>query len=220
VLLDREGKVAGFYRKVYVFWSENVHAGREGVKVFDTDFGRISLLTCFDANFSELWSEADAKGAEIVFWPSAYGGGAPLNGYAMIYGYYVVPVGWGNIIDSTGVNVASVEKPRDNQFVAAIDLDRTFVHKDYTADKIARLLKEHAGEVELERDCKMEGWNLLRSIKPACACATCAGNTKSKRCRNTATAAARKSPSAETQASASPRTTKAIRCEQTGVPPS
>jgi hypothetical protein len=166
VLIDRDGKVAGYYRKVYVFWSENVHAGREGVKVFDTDFGRISLLTCFDANFSELWSEADAKGAEIVFWPSAYGGGTPLNGYAMIYGYYVVPVGWGNIIDSTGVNLDPVEKPRENQFIATIDLDRTFVHKDYTADKIARLLKEHAGEVELERDCKMEGWNLLRSVKP------------------------------------------------------
>jgi len=166
VLINREGAVAGFYRKVYVFWSENVHAGREGVKVFDTDFGRISMLTCFDANFSELWSEADAKGAEIVFWPSAYGGGLPLYGYAMSYGYYVVPVGWGNIIDILGANAEPVEKPRDDQFIATLDLDRTFVHKDYNADKVTRLLKEHGGEVRLERDCKMEGWYLIQSVKP------------------------------------------------------
>ena len=103
VLLDRQGKVAGYYRKVFVFWAEKgVNLGEEGVKVFDTDFGRIAMLTCFDANFDELWQEAERKGAEIVFWPSAYGGGLPLNGYAAVHNYYVVAVGWGNMIDIFG----------------------------------------------------------------------------------------------------------------------
>jgi len=75
VLLDREGNVAGYYRKVFVFWGEGLNLSDEGVKVFDTDFGRIALLTCFDANFDEVWAEAERKGAEIVLWPSAYGGG-------------------------------------------------------------------------------------------------------------------------------------------------
>ena len=67
VLLDREGSVAGYYRKVFVFWDEKGrHPSDEGVKVFDTDFGRIALLTCFDANFDEVWQEAERKGAEIV----------------------------------------------------------------------------------------------------------------------------------------------------------
>ena len=90
MLLDREGKVAGYYRKVYVFWGEGLNLSDDGVKAFDTDFGRIAMLTCFDANFDEVWTEAERKGAEIVFWPSAYGGGIPLNGYAMIHNYYVV----------------------------------------------------------------------------------------------------------------------------------
>jgi hypothetical protein len=102
VLIDRAGKVAGTYRKVFVFWGEGLVPSREGVKAFDADFGRIAILTCFDINFPELWQQADSLGAEIVFWPSAYGGGIPLNAYAMLHHYYVVPVGAGNLIDITG----------------------------------------------------------------------------------------------------------------------
>jgi len=166
VLLDRQGNVAGCYRKVFVFWGEGANVSREGVKAFDTDFGKISILTCFDVNFPELWQQADDLGAEIVFWPSAYGGGAPLNGHAMVHGYYIVPAGWGNIIDCTGQTIGQPVQPRPHQFVATLDLDRTLVHKDFNADKVARLLKEHADEVALEHDFDMEGWYLLRSLKP------------------------------------------------------
>ncbi len=38
--------------------------------------------------------------------------------------------------------------------------------KPFHAEKVARLLKEHAGEVELEGDFEMEGWYLLRAVKP------------------------------------------------------
>ncbi len=165
VLLDRDGKVAGYYRKVFVFWGEGLNVSEDGVKIFDTDFGRISILTCFDANFAELWQEAAQRGAEIVFWPSAYGGGMPLNGYAMCHNYCIVPVGRGNIIDATGRTVEAADTPRPDQFVATLDLDRTFVHKDFTGDKVARLVKEHKGEVEM-KDCDLEGWYLLTAIKP------------------------------------------------------
>ena len=110
VLLDRTGKVQGRYRKVFVFWGEGLNVSRDGVPVFDTDFGRIAMLTCFDANFDEVWQEAERKGAEIVFWPSAYGGGMPLNGYAMIHNYNVVAVGCGNIIDIFGKTVENVRE--------------------------------------------------------------------------------------------------------------
>jgi len=166
VLLDREGNVAGSYRKVFVFWGEGLNLSEEGVKVFDTDFGRIALLACFDANFDEVWSEAERKGAEIVFWPSAYGGGMPLNGYAMIHNYYVVAVGQGNMIDILGKTIENVQKPKPQQYIATFDLDRTLIHVNFTEDKVAKLLREHKGEVELERSFEMEGWNLLRAVKP------------------------------------------------------
>jgi beta-ureidopropionase len=167
VLLNREGQVAGRYRKVFVFWGEGANLGEEGVQVFDTDFGRIALLTCFDANFDELWQEAERKGAEIVLWPSAYGGGLPLNGYAMIHNYCVVAVGWGNMIDSFGKTLQNVAKSGENVFIGTLDLDITPVHKDFNQEKVTRLLREHKGEVELLKDIgEMEGWYVLRAVKP------------------------------------------------------
>ena len=166
VLLDRAGEVQGRYRKVFPFWGEHLNPSRDGVPVFDTDFGRIAILTCFDANYDELWQEAERKGAEIVFWPSAYGGGLPLNGYAMIHNFYVVAVGRGNMIDILGKTIEAVEKPRPQQFIATLDLDRTLVHTDFNRDKVAKLLREHKDEASQEQLLDMEGWFLLRSLKP------------------------------------------------------
>ncbi len=166
VLIDRHGEITGVYRKVFVFWGEGLSPSSEGVKVFDTDFGRISILTCFDLNFAELWHEADALDAEIVFWPSAYGGGMPLNAFATLYHYYIVPVGVGNIIDITGEDVTNIREPKDKLFMAELDLDRTFIHTNFTGEKVARLLEEHEGEVVQERFYEMEAWYLLRAVKP------------------------------------------------------
>ena len=83
----------------------------------------------------------------------------------MCHNYCILPVGRGNIIDATGRVVETVEKPRPDQFVATLDLDRTLVHKDFTGEKVARLLKEHKGEVEM-KDFDLEGWYLLSSTKP------------------------------------------------------
>ncbi len=158
--------IAGYYRKVFVWWTEGLNLSEEGVKVFDADFGRIALLTCFDLNFDEVWQEAQRKGAEIVFWPSAYGGGMPLNGYAMIHNYYVVAVGNGNMIDMFGKTIESVEQPCPKQFITTLDLDLTIVHTDFTLKKLAKLLREHPDEVELVSHLKVEQWYVLRAVKP------------------------------------------------------
>lgn len=169
VLIDRKGQVAGYYRKVFVFWGEGLHCSTEGVKAFDADFGRISILTCFDLNFAELWQECDALDVDIVFWPSAYGGGSPLNAYAVLYHYYIVPVGAGNIIDITGKTMENIEKPRPKQFLATLDLDRTFAHHDLNREKVKKMLKEHKDEIRVERNLSKEDlapWWLFKAVKP------------------------------------------------------
>ena len=169
VLFDRKGRVAGHYRKVFVFWGEGLHCSREGVKVFETDFGRIGILTCFDLNFAELWHECDAQDVDIVFWPSAYGGGSPLNAYAILYHYYVVPVGAGNIIDITGKPFENTERPMPKQFIATLDLDRTFVHHDFNREKVEKMISEHKDEITVERNLSDEDlapWWLFKAVKP------------------------------------------------------
>ncbi|WP_210366590.1 carbon-nitrogen hydrolase family protein [Bacillus sp. REN3] len=42
----------------------------EDFKVFDTDKGRIALLTCYDIEFPEIVRMAKAKGADVIFCPS------------------------------------------------------------------------------------------------------------------------------------------------------
>lgn len=169
VLIDRKGQLAGYYRKVFVFWGEGLHCSTEGVKVFETDFGKISILTCFDLNFAGLWHECDARDVDIVFWPSAYGGGSPLNAYAILYHYYIVPVGAGNIIDVTGKTMEDIEKPRPKQFIATLDLDRTFAHHDFNGKKVKKMLKEHKDEIRVERNLSKEDlapWWLFKAVKP------------------------------------------------------
>ena len=169
VLIDREGQVADYYRKVFVFWGEGLHCSTEGVKVFKTDFGKISILTCFDLNFPELWRKCDTLDVDIVFWPSAYGGGSPLNAFAILYHYYIVPVGAGNIIDITGKTIENIEKPRPKQFIATLDLDRAFAHHDFNREKVNKMLKEHKDEIIVERNLSDEDlapWWLFKAMKP------------------------------------------------------
>lgn len=169
VLIDRRGKVAGYYRKIFVFWGEGLHLSRESVKAFDTDFGRISILTCFDLNYPELWRQCDALDVDMVFWPSAYGGGSPLNAYAILYHYYIIPVGAGNIIDITGKTFEKIEKPRSKQFIATLDLDKAFAHHDFNRKKVEKMLAEHKDEIEVERNLSDEDlapWWLFKAVKP------------------------------------------------------
>jgi hypothetical protein len=169
VLIDRKGDVAGYYRKIFVFWGEGLNLSTEGVKAFDTDFGRISILTCFDLNYPELWRQCDNLDVDVVFWPSAYGGGSPLNAYAILYHYYIVPVGAGNIIDVTGKTFEKIEQPRPKQFIATLDLDRAFAHHDFNREKVEKMLAEHDGEIEVERnlsDGDLAPWWLFKAVKP------------------------------------------------------
>jgi predicted amidohydrolase len=60
---------------VFVYWGEGLNVSQDGVKLFDTDFGRIALLTCFDFQIETLReyrhrsreqiNEARRKGAKI-----------------------------------------------------------------------------------------------------------------------------------------------------------
>lgn len=70
-VIDREGKIAGVYRKVQPTAAESHHVtpGNE-LPVFDLDFGRIAVMICMDIYFPEIPRIYAFKGAEILFWPT------------------------------------------------------------------------------------------------------------------------------------------------------
>jgi predicted amidohydrolase len=78
VLIDRKGQVAGKYRKTHLPLAEVEDGETPGSEypVFDTDFGRIGILVCWDYFFPEPARILRLKGAEIVFLPIAGDPGA------------------------------------------------------------------------------------------------------------------------------------------------
>ena len=93
VLLDRQGRYLGEYRKTNPTNDElelGITPGPLEPPVFRTDFGVIGIQICYDVNWYENWSRLARAGAEIVFWPSAFAGGKMLNSLAWMNKYYVV----------------------------------------------------------------------------------------------------------------------------------
>jgi len=174
VLIDREGKVVFVYDKVYPYWSEfdlspPVDPGISGEMVYETDFGRVGMAICFDANFPEVWQELKEKGAELVLWPSAYSAGSQLQAYALLHHYYIVSSTYSGdcqVYDITGKRI--LDKKDDNITIARIilDLDRQIYHDNFNEDKLNKLLQAHGGEVEKELYMPREAWFVLRAIKP------------------------------------------------------
>lgn len=72
VVIDRNGGIAGRYRKTHLCATEKrcygVEAGDE-LPVFDLDFGRIGIAICMDMYFPEVFRVLTLKGAEMIFWP-------------------------------------------------------------------------------------------------------------------------------------------------------
>jgi beta-ureidopropionase len=93
VLLDREGRYVGEYRKINPDGSEIDHGvipGPVQPPVFSTDFGTIGMQICYDVNWYDNWRRLADAGAKIVFWPSFFAGGMMLNSLAWMNKFYVV----------------------------------------------------------------------------------------------------------------------------------
>jgi predicted amidohydrolase len=78
VLIDRDGRIAGKYRKTHLPLAEVEDGETPGNEypVFETDFGRIGILICWDFVFPETFRIMRLEGAEIVFLPIAGDPGA------------------------------------------------------------------------------------------------------------------------------------------------
>ena len=71
VLLSPDGKLAGKYRKVTLPRGEiegGLAPGNE-YPIFDTRFGKLGIMICYDGFFPEVARELTNKGAEVIAWP-------------------------------------------------------------------------------------------------------------------------------------------------------
>jgi predicted amidohydrolase len=71
VLLGPDGKIVGKYRKVCLpdgEFDRGMSPGHE-YPVFDTRFGKLGMMVCYDGFFPEVARELSNRGAEVIAWP-------------------------------------------------------------------------------------------------------------------------------------------------------
>jgi len=130
VLIDRHGVLVGKYRKMYLP-REEVEGGLtpgQSYPVFDTDFGRMGLMICWDIQYADPARALALAGAELIALPIA--GGSLTLGHARAIENHLFLISSGydyptEIVDPDGKTVASApEKP--GVAVAEIDLNRRY----------------------------------------------------------------------------------------------
>ncbi|MFB0502444.1 MAG: carbon-nitrogen hydrolase family protein [Candidatus Bathyarchaeia archaeon] len=172
VVIDRSGETLGIYDKVqpvttssdYTVFENGVTPGRE-IQVFNLDFGRIGIQICFDIGFPEGWEKLCQNGARMVFWPSAYNGGFPLQVYAYLHHYYVVSSvrsDKSRIIDPCGVILAETDQ-LVNVICRDINLDFVVSHYDFNYSIPDEIMKTYPSRVEI-RTHRDDGHFLIEPI--------------------------------------------------------
>lgn len=178
-IFDRQGKQIGKYRKVHLFdidvtggqtfkESDTLTAGDHDT-VFDTEFGRMGVILCFDIRFPELARMMVNDGAKAIFVPAAFNmttgpahwelsfrtraldnqiymiGCAPMRdesaGY-ISWGHSIVTDPWGRVIDMLD--------EKEGVLLTELDLD----YEEQVREELPLLKSRRKDMYRLEKLCK------------------------------------------------------------------
>jgi N-carbamoylputrescine amidase len=158
VVFDADGRTAGIYRKMHIPDDPNYYEkfyftpGDLGFAAFDTRFGRLGPLVCWDQWYPEAARLTALRGAQILFYPTAIGWlhaekaeyGASqhaawetmMRSHAIANGVFVVAVNrvgteggiefWGAsfVADPNGNVLARAAHDKEETLIVECDLDR------------------------------------------------------------------------------------------------
>ena len=170
VLIDRQGNIIGQYDKIHPTESEcnkGITPGPLYPPVFKTDFGVIGIQICYDVNWIDTWRRLKEKGAEIVFWPSAYPGGRMLTGLAWLFKYYVVTSTRPNpaiIVDMSGDIISESGRFEGHAF-ATLNLEKILCEVDYNSKKVPAIHRKYGDKVKI-KFFHYEDWLTIESRSP------------------------------------------------------
>lgn len=162
IIVGRDGEIAGIYDKAqpvttspdYIVMENGLTPGPTPPPVFDLDFGRVGVQICFDAGFPESWQALADQGARLVFWPSAYNGGFPLQVYAYLHHFYVVSSvrsDSSRIVDPLGRILHQTDQ-RFNVIYRDINLDYCVSHWDFNYSIPDRIMARYGDRIEIRSD--------------------------------------------------------------------
>jgi agmatine deiminase len=172
-VIDADGQLLPPYRKVHIpydplFYEKNYFRPGDRYRVYDTRYGRIAVLICYDQWFPEAARAVALQGAEIIFYPTAIG---------RIAGEEEPPEGdWRDAWETVqrghaianSVHVAAVNR-------VGAEGDIRFFGSSFVADAFGNVLAR-AGETDEEvlvvevdlagNEAVREGWGFFRNRRP------------------------------------------------------
>lgn len=172
LVFDERGRELGRYRKVHIpedpsFYEQDYFSSGSKYKVFETKYGRIAVLICFDQWYSEPARICRLLGAQMIFYPTAIG---TVKGVEQVEGDWHEAwetVQRGHAI-SNSVIVAAVNR-------VGVEGEMNFWGGSFVADQFGKvLIRGDAKERVVLADCDLalgrdveKGWGFMRNRHPS-----------------------------------------------------
>jgi predicted amidohydrolase len=176
ILLNRQGKTEGVFHKIHPVGTEiipndyykggGITPGPVKQDVFKTDFGKVGMQICYDAEWTDGWHSLKEEGAEIVCFPSQGPFLNTMSNHAWLNHYYILSSTGENcqIIDITGDVIA-----RDGEFArwvcAPVNLEKVFLHIWPYTLKFKDIQKKYGRKIRF-KIYHPENWATLESLDP------------------------------------------------------
>ena len=170
VFIDRNGQCLGEYHKMHPTVGEmedGIMPGETKPPVFKTDIGVLGAQICFDIEWYDGWRKLREAGAELVFWPSAFGGGAMVNTHAWQNKYCVVSStrkGTTKICDIDGQALACTGQYA-TWVCAPVNLEKAFLHSWPFCRRFGEIQAKYGRKVSI-RTFHEEEWTIIESLAP------------------------------------------------------
>ena len=154
VLIDRSGRLTGKYRKVYLP-REEVEAGLtpgSDFPVFQTDFGKLGMMICWDSQYADPARALALRGAEMILMPIWSGTPTLVKARAIENKLFLVTSSYGDpslILDPDGETQA-IATENGTVAIAKIDLNRRY-DDDWLGNMRERFNKELRLDVPMRR---------------------------------------------------------------------
>lgn len=71
VVISDEGDITAMYRKTHLYDEEKIFTPGDEIRVFQTKFGVIGIMSCFDLEFPEVARILSRKGADMILIPTS-----------------------------------------------------------------------------------------------------------------------------------------------------
>lgn len=171
VIIDRVGRKIGEYRKIHTTldeMSKGVSPGAFDQPLINTDFGKIGIQICFDIEYEDGWKHLRNKGADIIFWPSAFSGGQMVSTKAWENRCVMVSSAWkdsSRIYDITGDVIAETGRWNMNFISGKVNLEKAFLHTWPSVTQFEDILIKYGNKINI-KTYHEEEWSIIESLSP------------------------------------------------------